>query len=59
MLLMVARVMTVAPIGFDGSIIEVESDATNGLPSLQIVGLGNKAIDEAKESPKRNHQLTA
>ncbi len=49
MLLMVARVMTVAPIGFDGSIIEVESDATNGLPSLQIVGLGNKAIDEAKE----------
>jgi magnesium chelatase family protein len=46
---MVARVMTVAPIGFDGSLIEVESDATNGLPSLQIVGLGNKAIDEAKE----------
>ncbi len=46
---MVARVMTIAPIGFDGSIIEVECDATNGLPSLQIVGLGNKAIDEAKE----------
>lgn len=41
--------MTVAPIGFDGSIIEVESDASNGLPLLQIVGLGNKAIDEAKE----------
>ena len=47
--LMVARVITVAPIGFDGSIIEVECDATKGLPSLQIVGLGNKAIDEAKE----------
>lgn len=46
---MVARVITIAPIGFDGSVIEVESDATNGLPSLQIVGLGNKAIDEAKE----------
>ncbi len=46
---MVARVMTVAPIGFEGSLIEVESDATNGLPTLQIVGLGNKAIDEAKE----------
>lgn len=46
---MVARVMTVAPIGFDGAIIEVESDATKALPSLQIVGLGNKAIDEAKE----------
>jgi magnesium chelatase family protein len=46
---MVARVITVAPIGFNGSIIEVESDATKALPSLQIVGLGNKAIDEAKE----------
>jgi len=46
---MVARVMTVAPIGFDGSIVEVESDATKNLPSFQIVGLGNKAIDEAKE----------
>jgi len=46
---MVARVMTVAPIGFNGSLIEVESDSANGLPSLQIVGLGNKAIDEAKE----------
>jgi len=46
---MVARVMTVAPIGFNGAIIEVESDATKALPSLQIVGLGNKAIDEAKE----------
>lgn len=46
---MVSRIITVAPIGFDGAIIEVESDATKSLPSLQIVGLGNKAIDEAKE----------
>lgn len=46
---MVAKVLSVAPVGFDGHIIEVESDTTKGLPSLQIVGLGNKAIDEAKE----------
>lgn len=46
---MVAKIITVAPIGFDGSIVEVESDATKNLPSFQIVGLGNKAIDEAKE----------
>lgn len=46
---MVARVLTVAPIGFDGAIIEVECDSSKALPSLQIVGLGNKAIDEAKE----------
>jgi len=49
---MVAKVFSVAPVGFDGHLVEVESDATKGLPSLQIVGLGNKAIDEAKERVK-------
>jgi magnesium chelatase family protein len=48
----VAKVYSVAPLGFDGHIIDVESDSTRGLPSLQIVGLGNKAIDEAKERVK-------
>lgn len=48
----VAKVLTVAPIGFEGRIIEVESDTTKGLPSLQIVGMGSKAIDEAKERVK-------
>lgn len=48
----VAKVITVAPIGFEGRLIEVESDITKGLPSLQIVGMGNKAIDEAKERVK-------
>jgi len=46
---MVARVLAAAPIGFDGSLIEVETDAKAGLPSIQIIGLGNKSIDEAKE----------
>jgi magnesium chelatase family protein len=48
----VAKVFSVAPIGFEGYVVEVESDTTKGLPSLQIVGLGNKAIDEAKERVK-------
>lgn len=48
----VAKVISVAPIGFDGHIVEVESDMTRGLPGLQIVGLGNKVIDEAKERVK-------
>lgn len=48
----VAKIFSAAPIGFDGHLIEVESDATKGLPGLQIVGLGNKAIDEAKERVK-------
>ena len=48
----VAKVFSVAPVGFDGSLVEVESHTAKGLPSLQIVGMGNKAIDEAKERVK-------
>ncbi|HKX73733.1 MAG TPA: YifB family Mg chelatase-like AAA ATPase [Candidatus Saccharimonadales bacterium] len=46
---MIARVYSATAIGFEGERIEVECDASNGLPTLLIVGLGNKAIDEAKE----------
>lgn len=46
---MVAHITSVAPIGFNASLIEVECDGKSGLPSVQIVGMGNKAIDEAKE----------
>lgn len=46
---MTATVLSATALGFDGQQIDVECDQTNGLPSLQIVGLGNKAIDEAKE----------
>ncbi len=46
---MVAHVMTVAPVGYEGALIEVECDSKNGLPSIQIVGMGTKSIDEAKE----------
>lgn len=48
----VSKVMSVAPIGYDGRLVEVESDITRGLPRLQIVGLADKAIDEAKERVK-------
>lgn len=46
---MTARVYAATSKGSEGKLIEVECDASNGLPSLLIVGLGNKAIDEAKE----------
>lgn len=46
---MLTKILSVAPYGFEGKLIEVEADAANGLPSMQIVGMGNKAIDEAKE----------
>lgn len=48
----VCRVQSVAPIGYEGHLVEVESDITKGLPSLQVVGLASKAIDEAKERIK-------
>lgn len=44
-----ATILSATNIGFDGQIIEVECDSSKGLPTLQIVGLANKAIDEAKE----------
>src|SRR5258708_5814885 len=46
---MTAKVFCATSIGFEGRLIEVECDASNGLPNLLIVGLGNKAIDEARE----------
>lgn len=45
----IAVVQSVALTGFDGETIEVETDIKAGLPSLQIVGMGNKAIDEARQ----------
>lgn len=38
-----------ALLGYDGALIEVEADLRAGLPSLQVVGMGNKAIDEARQ----------
>lgn len=46
---MVSIVKTFTPIGFEAKEIEVEADLSRGLPSIQIVGMGNKAVDEAKE----------
>ncbi|MFZ3009625.1 MAG: YifB family Mg chelatase-like AAA ATPase [Candidatus Microsaccharimonas sp.] len=46
---MVAVIHTVALIGFDGALVAVETDAKQGLPGIQIVGMGNKAVDEARE----------
>jgi len=46
---MVSRVVSATPYGFTGKIIEVEGDMSKGIPSLQIVGMGNKAIDESRD----------
>lgn len=46
---MTARVLSATALGFEGHLIDIECDSKKGLPSIAIVGLGNKSIDEAKE----------
>lgn len=46
---MLAKVNTVSNIGLDNHLVVVEADMSNGLPGFIVVGLANKAVDEAKE----------
>jgi magnesium chelatase family protein len=50
MRIMIATIRTAAIIGLDAIPVDVEVDvAARGLPSLTIVGLADKAIQEAKD----------
>ena len=46
---MISLVRSSANIGYNGQIITIECGLSNSLPGITIVGLGAKAIDEAKE----------
>ena len=46
---MLARTFAPALVGFEGQLVEIESDMSNGLPGFMVVGLGDKAIEEARE----------
>lgn len=46
---MLAKVNTISNIGLDCQPVVVEADMSNGLPGFIVVGLANKAVDEAKE----------
>jgi magnesium chelatase family protein len=46
---MLAKVASCAVVGLGGAMIEVEVDISPGLPSFTIVGLPDKAVQEAKE----------
>jgi len=47
---MLAHIFSAAVVGLDGVLVEVEVDIqTQGLPSFTIVGLPDKAVEEAKE----------
>ncbi|ACZ61985.1 YifB family Mg chelatase-like AAA ATPase [Dehalococcoides mccartyi] len=46
---MLAKVSSCALIGLEGTIVEVETDISAGLPSFTIVGLPDAAVQEARE----------
>ncbi len=46
---MIAIIKSCGLIGIDGYIINVETDIQNGIPSFEVVGLGDTAVKEAKE----------
>lgn len=46
---MLSKVKSFGLSGIDGYIVEVETDIGNGIPSFEIVGLGDAAIREARE----------
>src|SRR5262245_55957811 len=44
-----AKVYSCAVVGLEGQPVEVEVDISQGLPSFQIVGLPDMAVQESKE----------
>jgi magnesium chelatase family protein len=46
---MISHVTTLTLTGLHGQLVEVETDVRNGLPGMTIVGMGNKAVTEARE----------
>ena len=46
---MIGKILSAIPHGYDGKIIEVEGDTSRGLPGMSIVGMANKTIDESRE----------
>ena len=46
---MLAKVKSAAVLGLEGAVVEVEVDLSPGLPSFTIVGLPDKAVQEARE----------
>ena len=46
---MLAKVKSAAVVGLEGAVVDVEVDLSPGLPSFTIVGLPDKAVQEARE----------
>lgn len=46
---MLAKVFTSAVVGLNGELVEVEVDLSPGMPAFNVVGLPDKAVEEARE----------
>lgn len=46
---MLAKIHASAQLGLEGQLVEIECDMSSSLPGLVVVGLGNKAVEEARE----------
>lgn len=46
---MLSKVKSLGLVGIDGYIVLVETDISNGIPSFDMVGLGDTAVKESKE----------
>jgi magnesium chelatase family protein len=46
---MLARVISCAVVGLEGTVVEVEVDTSQGLPSLSLVGLPDAAVQESRD----------
>ena len=43
------RAFSVAVLGLDGQIVEIEADITSGLPGVHLVGLPDAALQESRD----------
>ena len=46
---MLSKIKSLGLMGIDGYVVLVETDISNGLPSFDMVGLGDTAVKESKE----------
>ncbi len=46
---MITHAYSTIPYGYEGRLIEVEADSSNGLPAFNLVGMANKTVSEARE----------
>ena len=46
---MISNIKTISLSGIEGTLVEVQTDITGGLPTFEIVGLPDTSVRESKE----------